>query len=829
MTSTTDSGTTGSAQLSPTEIRLRLLENGYSPLPNVGKACYAERWPTLALTAEEITSWAARKRPDGESFKRFKDTGLRVENGLGVLDFDIDHEIMEEIAHAVEKAHPALQGALVRFGKGRKEAWFVRLDEPFGRIATRRWLAPGADIDADGSHVVEAFGGAAARQFGAFGAHTREPDGSVKIAYEWAGEQSPLTVPLDRLPELTKAEVFAVIDLVEELLAAAGWTPVAKTKKGETEALKVWDLVEGMLFETNHGEVDVTLEDLRARARAGEEGLRVSASFIEPGKGHSLTRCLVGTTHDGDISIWDGATDTTHFAADRAPAQQTEVGLTADRIAEGMAKLMKLQKEAEKRRSMVLDPADDYDTALGKALNGYAFCAYQQLQVVPVWADSVGDGMTKDAFRSKLDPNSMYVSEDGAKKPKKHNPYDAWHGSKKRIDVRGLRMRPDMPRPVYEEDGERWVNIYSPVAHPATGGTADMGQRLFEQVVPDPIERLWFTRWIAYKYRHPEVPGPAVLLVARDHGTGRGTVAALLKMLFGSRYVKPLDFKTFTGKTYQAQYNTWMAESLLVTVNESAEADGGSIYASKRDTYERLKELIEPRAERRHFVRHGLPPFTAYSFCTFLIATNHIDALPIPAGDRRIWVGTCGEPREQTFWDAVNEWMGDPENIGAFARWLEDLGMGDYSPYAAPPMTAGKRLMTELSQSPVDALLSAAIDALPGEVLLPDQIIAAMKALQGELGIDLPDHMRWEPIARKQMQSRLHRIGVKDGPGWTVRVENRKHPTYARTPALARKWASGVYDVRHEALKNGEPSSTNSVQTALSKLVLVSSGEAAGG
>lgn len=143
--------------MNPTELRLHLLQNGYTPIANVGKTTYLKEWPTLAVTPELVASW-------GRKHSRFKGTGLRVENGLCVLDFDIDDPIMEEVAHAVETSHPVLQGALVRFGKGRKEAWFCRVDEPFGRIATRRWLAPDADIDRDGSHVVEAFGGAAARR-----------------------------------------------------------------------------------------------------------------------------------------------------------------------------------------------------------------------------------------------------------------------------------------------------------------------------------------------------------------------------------------------------------------------------------------------------------------------------------------------------------------------------------------------------------------------------------------------------------------------------------------------------------------------------------------
>lgn len=792
-----------------TALRLQLLANGYTPIANVGKTTYLKNWPTLAITPELIATWERKH-------SRFKDTGLRVENGLGVLDFDIDHEIMEEIANAVEKAHPALQGALVRFGKGHKEAWFIRVDEPFGRIATRRWLAPGADIDADGSHVVEAFGGAAARQFGAFGAHTREPDGSVKIAYEWSGEQSPLTVPLERLPELTKAEVFQVVDLVEELLAAAGWTPVAKTKKGETEAERVFDLVDDMLFETHEGEVEVPFAALRARA--GEEGLRVSASFIEPGRGHSLTRCLVGRGHSGDVFIWDSATGVTHFAADKAPVAEESRQLDVALVAERLKKLADLASEAKQKRLNKLSSADEFSTTVAKLQRSYALCPYQQLQVVPLWAESVMDGMTLTNFRTAM--NRYATIEIGVRGGEKRiNPVDAWTASEGLLEVRGLRMRPDMPRPLYDEGAHKYVNVYTPVVHPE-GGNATVGLRFLEQLLPDAEERRWFTCWLAYKYRHPEVPGPAVVMVARQHGTGRGTMATIIEKLFGQRYVKALDFATFAGKTYQSQYNSWGAETLFVTVDESSEAQGGSVFAAKRDTYERIKELVEPRAKLRHFVRHGLPPFSAYSYVTYFIATNHADALPLPADDRRIWVGTNGERRDLEFWNEVNEWMEVPENIGAFAAWLEELDLGEYSPYLPPPMTAGKQAMTELAASSIDRALADALQALPGALAVPEQVLEAMRHEKEVNAYDFPE--RWETIARRAIQTRMFRVGAKDGPSWVIRVEGKKYPIYTRTTTQATKWEhADPEERRREILRNGVPGSNKSVAEALAKLQVV--------
>jgi hypothetical protein len=129
------------------------------------------------------------------------------------------------------------------------------------------------------------------------------------------------------------------------------------------------------------------------------------------------------------------------------------------------------------------------------------------------------------------------------------NPVDLWTSNDTRVVVRGLRMRPDQPRPTYTENGETYVNIYAPPTHDAEGGSPAGGQLLLEQLLPNAFERQWFTRWLAFKLRFPHIPGPGVVMVARSFGTGRGTLAELVERLFGPRYVRQLPFSLFAGKT----------------------------------------------------------------------------------------------------------------------------------------------------------------------------------------------------------------------------------------------------------------------------------------
>jgi hypothetical protein len=783
-------------------VRQKMIENGYTPLPNVGKACYLEGWPSVVVDAAALAQWKRRH-------SRWQDTGIRIENGLCVLDLDINHEVADDIADRLEKEEPDLARALLRFGKGYKRAWFFRVDEPFSRITTRRWLAPDADLDRDGAHAVEAFGGASSRQFGAIGAHTRKPDGSVEIAYEWADGLSPVEVPLADLPEIIKARLFLLVDLVEQLLAEAGFTPVQRSQKGEIAPAKTYDLTDDMTFDCNDG---LTRSLAELQQAAGEPGLRCSAAWIEKGASNP-ERCLIGRTHNGTVTVWESASGITHMPAGSAEAEGAKVRQDRRELLQRLAEKVEQLKTQRATRPNAEDSAAQ---VAAKLLQSYAWCPTRQMQVVPFWSTSIEAGMTLTNFRTTMLPYAEI--EIGPRLgEKKINPADLWVSSPMRVNIAGLQLRPDMPRPLFEIDGVKWVNTYDPEVFDdklAAQGDAQGGIDFLAQLLPDPDERAWFTQWLAHKYRFPHVPGPAVVMVARQHGTGRGTLAELLKALFGSRYVGTIGFDHFAGRTYQSQYTEWQADNLIVVVNESSTADqGGSVYRSKHDTYERLKEIVDPRAQDRQIVAKGIRAFVARVCASYVICTNNPDALPLPPEDRRFWVGSNGEPREPEFWDRVNAWMAMPANVAAFARWLADLDLAGFDPYAVPPMTEGKQAMMSLASSDTDRAYELAVEQLPGDLILPEQVLGMMRTARDEWGFDFPD--RWEAIARRLVQRKLVRVGTKDGPGWVIRVEAKKYPVYARDGRTAGRWRALAPDdeFRREVLRNGAPGAVNIAAT----------------
>lgn len=308
-----------------TEARLKLLTNGYSPTRNRDKRTFLKDWPGIELTEEVIRSWDRQTRD--------KATGIRIENGLCAMDFDIDDkQAMNVIANRVFDEFPELADPatplLMRKGKGHKEGWFVRTSEEFGRIHSRAWTKPGEGVD-DGTHRVEIFGGSSPRQFGCLGAHTVADDGAVEIEYQWR-ERSPLDTRFDELPELTKSQFCQIADIVEEVLQELGWELVERSSKGENNAARVYDLTDEMVFNLQDGRA-LSLSELREAAAAQESGLRCSASFLpeEEAQAVNRTRCLIGHTASGELTIWESSHGVTHMEVSAKPNADITAKLAA--------------------------------------------------------------------------------------------------------------------------------------------------------------------------------------------------------------------------------------------------------------------------------------------------------------------------------------------------------------------------------------------------------------------------------------------------------------------------------------------------------------------
>jgi hypothetical protein len=303
-----------------TAFRLAMWKNGYWPLLNDCKKAIERGWPTQRPDEAEIRSWDR---------SALASTGMKIDGDLAAFDIDVSEAgFVKALAEALDQSFPALFAhGLVRHAGGAKEVWFARVEEPFARLASRRWYR-GSDPDdpAVPKHMVECFGSLGARQFAIDGPHARSRQGEIIDTYQFASGASPANVPRASLPVLPKAAYAQACDLFDEIAAAAGLTAVKEARgRGESAAM-CFELDADMVVETHdHGAMTVAeLERFmrQRRLHGGAATLRCSGRF------HDRTRArtdshLINQGRYG-LGIYDTMTETTWHRRERAPSARFE-------------------------------------------------------------------------------------------------------------------------------------------------------------------------------------------------------------------------------------------------------------------------------------------------------------------------------------------------------------------------------------------------------------------------------------------------------------------------------------------------------------------------
>jgi hypothetical protein len=340
--------------------------------------------------------------------------------------------------------------------------------------------------------------------------------------------------------------------------------------------------------------------------------------------------------------------------------------------------------------------------------------------------------------------------------------------------------------PTFTEDGYHIFNRYRPPAHPAaTGGDTAAFHAFFEHLVPDEEERKWFWNWLAHKARRPWIPMIAVIMVAEEFGSGRGTLFDILGLLFGKTYVVPCSFDELTGKSGAARFNARQADALIVIVNEAV-AEDGEQQAQRRLKYEALKNSVDPSpTAQRRFEEKGQRAYAQTSAASTMFATNHRDVVKLPRNDRRFSVITCGDRMTEVKIATIRAWMANPANIGALYRGLlatPAVPTTEFNPFKDPPPFAGRREMIGMGKSGLEDAYEAAIDALDGCPLFT--MTQAQKLINYFAAYTGSDSAR----TRHTVAKNSYRLREQDEPDNRIRYRKRREIIYARTGAERKRW-----------------------------------------
>ena len=386
-----------------------------------------------------------------------------------------------------------------------------------------------------------------------------------------------------------------------------------------------------------------------------------------------------------------------------------------------------------------------------------------------------------NAFKTLLIPYQI-TEKDGTK----HLPLGAWLRRPDRVLVEGFRTAPDKPWPTFAENGATYVNLYRRPELPEDGD-ARLGHEFLDVLLPDERERAWFKQCLGHKLRHPEVPGPSIVMVAQDlYGVGRGTLFKILTGLFGREYIARPEFGDIVGREGQAAYNEWMATAILALVNETSSEEDYR-YTNRQKAYERIKELVDTSRQVRRIKGKYEKLYDTECGPGFIFASNLNTPLAIAMGDRRLTFLRNGAVRPPEFYVALNAWSAVPGNLGALRRDLETIDLTGFNAYAPLPTTL-RDIVKEESRSTVDEAVDLALEALPGEIVLPAQVVEAVEILRVRQGLYLRGE--WQALVARETKKRGYRIGIKHGANWRPCLPQRgqRAAAYARSEEAQVRW-----------------------------------------
>lgn len=315
---------------------------------------------------------------------------------------------------------------------------------------------------------------------------------------------------------------------------------------------------------------------------------------------------------------------------------------------------------------------------------------------------------------SNMYPHSVNVMLSNGKE-KKVSQTALWRNSKAKVVVHGSTFNASTNARIVEDEGMLKYNLFG---MPEWGKGAviqrhvDTFLNFLTYLVPNADDRQYFISTIAAKAQDMSFRGTAIIMVGERQGLGRSTLADMLMTLYGRSNCESIELKDMLG---ESGFNEWRARCFVVV--EEAKASSGT---NKYDTYERLKTYVDPRNGKITInPKYGMK-YEVYTQSSFLLLSNHINAVAIPEGDRRFYVmRNALTPATPRYFGQLNAWLaerdtdGQPSWARSVYRWLLQQPVSIEELTAPPPVTEAKGDMTSASASNLDFAVQAAIDIWP--------------------------------------------------------------------------------------------------------------------
>lgn len=210
---------------------------------------------------------------------------------------------------------------------------------------------------------------------------------------------------------------------------------------------------------------------------------------------------------------------------------------------------------------------------------------------------------------------------------------------------------------------------------------------------PRPDVVRWILCWMAYPLQHPGAKMQSALMLHGKQGAGKSTIFKVLAEIYGHKHPYRNYSVILDQKALEAKYNSDWDSKLYVLAEEVINS------SDKWQLKNELKELVTGDSIR--IEKKFLDAYYQTNRCNIVFLSNEDAPLPLDNGDRRHLVIWTPSPRDLGYYADVRA---EIENGGveAFYHHLMTLDLGDFKPWAKPPMTEAKQALIDSSQSSED-------------------------------------------------------------------------------------------------------------------------------
>ncbi len=224
-----------------------------------------------------------------------------------------------------------------------------------------------------------------------------------------------------------------------------------------------------------------------------------------------------------------------------------------------------------------------------------------------------------------------------------------------------------------------------------------------------------FLDWLAHIEQRPgELPHTAWLHIAKHFGLGRNWMESVLARVWAGAVAANLDLVSVLKKD---GYNGRLSCKVLAVVDEIRE--GGR--DAQWEHSEKMKSIIteETRQINPKYGRQSVE----FNACRWLMFSNHLSAIPLEDGDRRIEVVyTEARPRGADYYARLYSVLDDAMFIAAVAKYLGERDIGAFNPGAHAVNSESKKAATKASQTPMAAWCEMLVEHWPSDLIMSQHL-----------------------------------------------------------------------------------------------------------